>query len=303
MKNIGRPDFWINTSMRSLNLTLAVLTAWALALQTTGAYAADVPDPQPSVTEVLVDIDDALADHPAARVDGVLSAELPDSGSQPAAATTATGTLTMDVPATGTDLTRASDDVAVFDGTAPDTVVAVRDTAQGLRALVRIDSPDAPERFDFPIGGDVVDLRLTPDGGVAALGAGGEVIATAPAPWATDANGVAVPTHFEIAGTTLTQVVEHHAGHFAYGIVADPWWNPFSWDWGKIVRTTVSAIGSALTKCGAGALKLVLEVAIGTGTTNFLMEKVGSTAARAWFGGVYGYIGFAVAGCIMAILY
>jgi hypothetical protein len=254
------------------------------------------------VTEILVDIDDALADHPAAPVDGVLSADLPDSGSQPAAATTATGTLTMDVPAMGTDLTRATDDVAVFEGTAPNTVVAVQDTDQGLRALLHIDSPDAPERFDFPIGGDVVDLRLTPDGGVAALGADGQVIATAPAPWATDANGVAVPTHFEIDGTLLTQVVEHHASHYAYGIVADPWWNPFSWNWGQIVSTTFSAVRTALVRCGQGALSWVLPLGITTGTTNFLIEKTGSTIEWMRVGGVYGYISAAVAGCVYANL-
>jgi hypothetical protein len=284
-------------------LALAALSASALGLQTTGAYAAEPPDPQPpSVTEILVDIDDALAVHPAGPVVGALSAELPDSGSQPAAATTATGTLTMDVPAMGTDLTRASDDVAVFEGTAPDTVVAVQDTAQGLRALVRIDSPDAPERFDFPIGGDVVDLRPTPDGGVDALGAHGEVIASAPAPWATDANGVAVPTHFEIDGTTLTQVVEHHAGHFAYRIVADPWWNPFSWNWGQIVSTTFSAVRTALVRCGQGAFYGVLGLGIYAGSTNFMIEKAGANITRAWVGGVYGYIATAIAGCVIANL-
>ena len=31
---------------------------------------------------------------------------------------------------------------------------------------------------------------------------------------------VAVPTHYQINGTTLAQIVEHHAGQYAYGIVA-----------------------------------------------------------------------------------
>lgn len=141
-----------------------------------------------------------------------------------------------------------------------------------MRALVHIDSADAPERFDFPIGGDVAALRPTGDGGVEALNAEGELIATAPAPWATDANGVAVQTHYEINGTTLTQVVEHRGGNFAYGIVADPWWNPFSWNWGKIgsymakgakmtakVALCASAIGLAVYP-GAKAYKAIKEL-------------------------------------------
>ena len=289
--------------MRPLNLTLAAITASAVLLQTTGASAIDLPDPQePSVADVLVDLDNALAEHPAAVDTEAVSTDLPDSGSQPAAASTSVGTLTMDVPATGADLTPGGDALAVFEGTAPDTIVAVEDTPQGPRALVHIDSPAAPERFDFPMGGDVTSLRPTADGGVEALGERGDVIATAPAPWATDANGVPVPTHFEIDGTTLTQVVEHHFGDFAYGIVADPWWNPFSWDWGKIIRTTFSAVRSALIRCGQGAFYGVLGFGIYTGSTNFMIEKVSATTTKVWVGGVYGYIGTAIAGCVIANL-
>lgn len=42
-------------------------------------------------------------------------------------------------------------------------------------------------------------------------------------PWAKDANGRSVPTHFEANGSTLVQVVDHRNRGFQYPIVADPW--------------------------------------------------------------------------------
>lgn len=43
------------------------------------------------------------------------------------------------------------------------------------------------------------------------------------APWAKDANGRDVPTHYEVSGSTVIQVVDHLSDRFAYPIVADPW--------------------------------------------------------------------------------
>ncbi|MCW2700768.1 MAG: hypothetical protein JWQ45_2303 [Blastococcus sp.] len=54
------------------------------------------------------------------------------------------------------------------------------------------------------------------------------VVATMGAAWAVDANGETVGTHYEIDGTTLTQVVETSA-ETAYPVVADPAW--YWWVW------------------------------------------------------------------------
>ena len=43
------------------------------------------------------------------------------------------------------------------------------------------------------------------------------------APWAKDANGVAVPTHFEIQDGSVTQIINHTSGEYTYPITADPW--------------------------------------------------------------------------------
>lgn len=84
-----------------------------------------------------------------------------------------------------------------------------------------IATPSAPTRYSY-------DLTI-PDGGqiVAAdeayfiVNADGESAAFIEAPWAKDANGASVPTHYELDGTTLTQVVDFSTTT-AFPVVADP---------------------------------------------------------------------------------
>lgn len=225
--------------------------------------------------------------------------ELPTGPAAPAVLDTGAGDLTMALPsATGSTFERSAGE-RVFGTRSGEASIAVQSTAKGLRALISIDSADAPERYRFDMGGDVSKVELMPDGGAAAVDDAGVVIATAPAPWAVDAAGVDVPTHFEVSGgNTLVQVVEHKAGSFQYGITADPWWNPFSWPWGKWVKKASSAVSKALTKCGYGVLVGALGLGLGTGTTNLLIEKTAQLKMVGW----QGYVGAAAAGCIINML-
>ena len=120
-------------------------------------------------------------------------------------------------------------------------------------------------------------MGVEPDGAVLAFGPDGQVVARLAPPWARDADGRSVPTHFELDGLTVVQIVEHRGGGFAYGIVADPWWNPFSWDWSRIGRTAVSG----LTRCGGGALKGALGVGGGVVTVNLIRRGAGTFLVRA----------------------
>ncbi|MBN6034065.1 hypothetical protein [Amycolatopsis sp. 195334CR] len=116
------------------------------------------------------------------------------------------------------------DGTTVYAQTAPQTDIAVKPTSTGVQALITIDGPSAPTTFDFgvtvPEGGQIA---LLTDGGATVLDATGTPAATIAAPWARDAHGAAVPTRFELDGTTLRQVVEHH-DTTAYPVVADPAW-------------------------------------------------------------------------------
>ncbi|MDR3070981.1 MAG: hypothetical protein LBU38_08285, partial [Propionibacteriaceae bacterium] len=49
-------------------------------------------------------------------------------------------------------------------------------------------------------------------------------IGTIAAPWAVDANGESVDTHYEITGDGITQVIDADS-NTAYPVTADPWWD------------------------------------------------------------------------------
>lgn len=68
--------------------------------------------------------------------------------------------------------------------------------------------------------GQGTSLELMKDGGVI-LSQGGRPIALIDAPWA-------LPTHYEISGSTLTQVVDYPQGT-AFPVVADPTWKVYPW--------------------------------------------------------------------------
>jgi hypothetical protein len=75
------------------------------------------------------------------------------------------------------------------------------------------------------------------------------MIATTKAPWATDAAGRSVPTHYELDGDVLVQVVEHQSGEFSYPIIADP----SVWQ----VTVCVAAIVAVIASTVVGAAKIL----------------------------------------------
>ena len=260
----------------------------AVCVVPASALAAD------SSAEVVNQFDAAVAVEQTSPAEANTAVELPIAGSDDASLSLPGGDLlTMGIPAEGG--ASGTTDTAVFEGSAPSTALAVQSTSTGLRALISIDSAAAPERYTFPIGGDVVSLIPQADGGVVALNAAGDPIAELAPPWARDANGRDVPTHFEIEGATLVQIVEHVGGGFAYAITADPWWNPFSW---SIWRSgPARALGSVLGRCGAGALKTTLGLGAGTVSVNIVRAAKGlSKIAVPGYG--WGYVAIGVAGCV-----
>jgi hypothetical protein len=60
------------------------------------------------------------------------------------------------------------------------------------------------------------------DGAVFIVGGDGKVIGGFGVPWAKDSAGREVPTRYEVRGSELVQVVDHHEG-LAYPVVADPY--------------------------------------------------------------------------------
>lgn len=85
-----------------------------------------------------------------------------------------------------------------------------------------IGSVAAPQKYEygFDLPADV-DARSV-GGSLLFLDAEGDLLLMVAKPWATDAAGKAVPTHYEVDGSVVTQIVEHDAS-YTYPIVADPW--------------------------------------------------------------------------------
>jgi hypothetical protein len=154
------------------------------------------------------------------------------------------GSTTFGIPAKGSP--NSENGLLVYNGKSEDSQIAVQTTPDGVRALIHIDSASAPEHYEFPISADVARLEKLEDGSVIALNRQDEVVGLFSPPWAQDKTGRPVPTHYEIEGRTLIQVVNHRGGHFIYGVTADPFWND-AWN-------TVKAVGNFVwdaTVCAA----------------------------------------------------
>ncbi|MGL4340408.1 MAG: DUF2599 domain-containing protein [Rhodoglobus sp.] len=75
---------------------------------------------------------------------------------------------------------------------------------------------DMPEASNLPEG-------TTLSGSVYIVDMEGDIIGGFASPWAKDANGARVLTHYEIRGANLIQVIEHRRIGTVYPVVADPY--------------------------------------------------------------------------------
>lgn len=93
-----------------------------------------------------------------------------------------------------------------------------------LQIATVLASRKAPARYTYrltlPAG---AKANIGADGGVNFSGANGKYIGGIAPAWSRDARGAEVPTHYELSGSNLTQIVDHQAIDYAYPIVADPW--------------------------------------------------------------------------------
>lgn len=156
--------------------------------------------------------------------------------------------------------------------------VSIQTLDNGVRIATIIDSAAQPTRFTYPLESDIrpvinedgsVDLyRLMdvtdPDTGATAhLEA---TVASVTVPWATDAKGNDVATHYEVTDGSLVQVVDHRAEGVAYPVVADPQITPINAvqvrvRWNRAETATIAAGGWGAT--GLTAVCLAAGTAIG----------------------------------------
>lgn len=252
----------------ALTIPLASLTA---ALPATAAE----PGAETSATSVAEALSGAAASKVAAPATSAATAE---------DAAVTNGSVTVSVPRNATDgvdiglggttisvqlpeADSASGAVALDTGaiTYPSsTSVAntVVPTDTGAQLLTTLSSAEAPTTYAYDIAStDGATVAVADDGSALVIAPSGEVLLHAAAPWAVDANGTSVPTHYELDGNQLVQVVDHTGGDYAYPIVADPrldsgvGWTSILFNRHEtqtIASAGIVALGGATAACGVG---------------------------------------------------
>lgn len=176
-------------------------------------------------------------------------------------------------------------------GASVSSVVAVKNDGSVQMASVIADG-NAPETYayelDLPAGAEWQELE---NGALIATDANGALLLGIAPAWAADSNGNAVPTKYELDGSSLVQVVDHQDEGYSYPIVADPWmgaalfqmtaWNASA----QIAKAQLSAwgssiqLGSAMGVGGWAAGQLILKDA---GWSEF-KDKVPAVTSKATY--------------------
>ncbi|HET9412373.1 MAG TPA: hypothetical protein VFO38_06080 [Candidatus Saccharimonadales bacterium] len=147
-------------------------------------------------------------------------------------------TLTVDLPNAdnAANATRLPDGTVVYpsnDGSANAVIAAEGDSAQMITTIA---NNGAPTHYEYGLkvagGSNVV---LMESGGALVNDTNGNTLRAVPAPWARDAKGATVPSHYATNNGALTLVVDHTSGNYAYPIVADPIWIPAYLVW-RIIK-------------------------------------------------------------------
>lgn len=123
--------------------------------------------------------------------------------------------------------------VVVYDNDNGSSTVPVAHTDGTLQISTVIAGAKAPTRYEYPIDAPGQTLRLAADGSAFLSADDGIPTLYIASPWAKDANGNDVPTHYEVNGNTLSQVVDFTA-ETAFPVVADPSYGIYPW--GYVVK-------------------------------------------------------------------
>lgn len=134
------------------------------------------------------------------------------------------------------------------------TLVALRPTSSGIQIVSVIPNNSASEEYEYPLGIPTgAQIYETDNGAYVFEAADQSGLGKIESPWAVDALGASVPTHFKLRGTTLVQIVEHHTNIFQYPITADPQW---SYTHTAIARTGNGAIVSGSETAARAMIEL-----------------------------------------------
>ena len=118
----------------------------------------------------------------------------------------------------------AKENSVVYKDYQENTDVVVQALKGSIRILTILNDADAPTEYAYdinvPIGGH---MEKSKDGSIIILDENEKFIGGFAEAWAIDKDGKKIPTHYEIRGNTLVQIVEHLSTNVSYPIVADPY--------------------------------------------------------------------------------
>ncbi|WP_050723030.1 hypothetical protein [Microbacterium sp. GCS4] len=154
-----------------------------------------------------------------------------------------------------------SDDGTVVYEADSGSALAVQTLTDGsTRVQSVIDSATSVHEFEYGVDGYRPYQADSEE--VVFVDADGDFVAIAQ-PWAVDANGVSVPTHYEIRGDKVVQVVQPDEST-VYPVVADPTWLWNGPAWGmKLNRSETSRVrdyAAAIGMCGLFAKAIAIKV-------------------------------------------
>jgi hypothetical protein len=118
----------------------------------------------------------------------------------------------------------AKDGTVVYQNQSPGVDVAVQAFDDSVRMALVIQNDAAATEFAFVLTVPTGSTLVTDDNGaVLAVTGDGALIGGLAPPWALDGQHQKVPTHYEVRGNSVVQVVEHKGAGVHYPVVADPY--------------------------------------------------------------------------------
>ncbi|HLP22431.1 MAG TPA: hypothetical protein VK139_00095 [Microbacteriaceae bacterium] len=207
------------------------------------------------------------------------------------------------------DAVRLDNGAIAYPGTGSSANAAIS-TLDGFQMLTVIADANAPTRYayriDLPSGARIELIN----NGAQIVTADGTVLAVVSAAWARDAKGQEIPTHFEVEGDQLVQVVDHTSVEgVAYPVTADPdFWDFITSIVGAVVSVFVAVITGNVwfaSNVGSCAKYGLMELFDNNGDTQKGLEGCGSAlmhnAIATVFGG--GVFGQTLGGCLTMMLF
>jgi len=285
----GTSDVRIEKPLKQIRATGPIAGALTLLLLFASSTTASAATPEPDLGDTIQAAQDAvgIADSGVsieATADGLVSVggasavEAPQTADDPITVGGSTGELEVMLPTEfageRAEVTESGD--VVYGVSRDSSVGVVEATADGVRLSTVINDASAPTSYAYGFGAGVSPVVLA-DGSAILHDGGNVIVGVVATPWAVDANGASVPTHFTVDGTALVQVVDHVGA--AYPVVADP---SVSLGWKVYVKYSKSEVKAQVTGW--------------RGTVNDKAKYQAAFCAAALAGGVWGAVAMAACG-------